>query len=144
MSGVVVVASRGTWMVGHELFVKNGFERVDQAPPHYELLVNRFNDSSLLPKFTGGWEKRLSKYSRGLTIIRSDQCPCIAKCAREISETAISLGLEVNTVELTNYREAQNTPSPYGVFNIVYNGKLIADHPISNKRFNNILIEILH
>jgi len=42
-------------------------------------------------------------------------------------------------VELKNSKQAQSAPSPFGIFNIVLNGKLVADHPISNTRFVNIM-----
>ena len=35
MQGVAVVTRRGTWMAGNDLFLKNGFEVVDKAPPDF-------------------------------------------------------------------------------------------------------------
>jgi GNAT superfamily N-acetyltransferase len=140
MHGVAVVTSKGTWMAGKELFLKNGFELVDQAPTDFELLVKKFKKNASLPKFKGDWEKRLNQYSSGLTIIRSDQCPYIAKSVREIRETAQKeYGIKPNIIELNNCTEAQNAPTAYGIFSLIYNGKLLVDHPISNKRFTNIM-----
>lgn len=140
MHGVAVVTRKGTWMVGKELFLKNGFEVVEQAPPDFELLAKKIAKNAPLPKFKGNWEKRLSKYSKGLTIIRSDQCPYIAKSVKEISETAqMKYGIKAKMIELKNCKDAQNAPSAFAIFGIVYNGKLLADHPISNKRFLNIM-----
>lgn len=48
-------------------------------------------------------------------------------------------GLELKILEINNYKDAQMAPSIYGVFNLVYNGKLIAEHYISEKRYRNIL-----
>ena len=39
-------------------------------------------------KKRGDWKERLSQYGKGLTIIRSDQCPYLEKWVKEISETA--------------------------------------------------------
>jgi len=138
--GVAVVTREGTWMAGKELFVKNGFEVVDKAPPDFELLVKKFNKNSPTPKFKGDWEKRLSRYSKGLTIFISDQCPYLAKSVKEINETSEKIyGIKPNIIELKNCQEAQNSPSAFGTFCIIYNEKVIADHPISNKRFMNIM-----
>ena len=41
MAGVAVVASRGTWMVGPEVFLRRGFACVDTAPPSFELLAKK-------------------------------------------------------------------------------------------------------
>lgn len=140
MHGVAVVTRKGTWMAGKELFLKNGFEVVDTAPPDFELLVKKFKKSAPLPKFKGDWDKRLRKYDKGLTIIRSDQCPYAVKAVREISETAHkTYGITPRVVELRSSREAQNAPSPFGVFSLILDGKLVADHPISNTRFVNIM-----
>ena len=143
MAGVAVVTSGGTWMAGSEVFAKNGFECADTAPPSFELMVKKLRRAPS-PKFKGGWEKRLRAYGSGLVIIRSDQCPCIARCTTGILETCGELGLPARIVELTDYRQAQNAPSAYGIFNIVYNGKVIADHPIGKRRFGTIMEKMPH
>ena len=141
MAGVAVVTSGGTWMAGSAIFEKNGFESVDTAPPSFELMVKKLKKAPS-PKFKGGWEKRLRIYGSGLVIIRSDQCPMIANCTTGIVEACGELGVPAKIVELKNYRQAQNAPSAYGIFNIVYNGKVIADHPIGKRRFCNIMNKI--
>jgi len=139
MNGVAVVTRKGTWMAGKELFLRNGFEVVDTALPDFELLARRFMDAPL-PKFKGDWERRLSQYSSGLTIIQSDQCPYVAKAVKEIPETAEKeYRLKPRIIELRNCKEAQNAPSAFAIFTIIYNGRLVADHPISNTRFMNIM-----
>jgi N-acetylglutamate synthase-like GNAT family acetyltransferase len=144
MHGVAVVTRKGTWMASKDLFVKLGFEVVDTSPPDFELLVKKFKKGAPSPRFKTDWENKLRKYNKGLTIICSNQCPYVAKSTREISETARNkYGTKPQVVELKNSREAQNVPWPFGVFGIIYNGKLVADHPISNTRFMNIMKEEL-
>jgi len=144
MHGVAVVTRKGPFMASEELFVKNGFEVVDTAPPDFELLVKRFNKNAPAPKFKGDWEKKLSKYNKGLTIIRADQCPYTVKNVREISETAEkTYSVKPNIVSLKNCQEAQNSPCAFGTFCIVYDGKVVACHPISKTRFANIMNGIL-
>ena len=144
MNGVAVIARKGTWMAGKELYIKNGFEVVDTAPPDFELLVNRFNKKAPLPKFTGDWDKREKKYSKGLTLITSDQCPYTTKAINEISETAKSeYGFTPKIVELKSAKEAQQSPCAFGCFCILFDGKVVADHPISNTRFKNIMNKLV-
>ena len=144
MHGVAVLTRKGAFMAGKELFGKKGFEVVDTAPPDFELLVKKFHKNAPTPKFKGDWEKRLSQYGQGLTIIRADQCPYSVKNVKEISETAKKqYGLKPSIIDLKNCQEAQNSPCPFGIFCIVYNGKVIAPHPISNTRFINIINKIL-
>lgn len=140
MHGVAVVTRKGTWMAGNELFLKSGFEVVDMAPPDFELLVKKFKKSAPSPRFESDWDKRLRKYDKGLTIIRSDQCPYTAKAVREICETAErTYGMRPRVIELKSSKEAQRAPSPFGVFSLILDGRLLADHPISNTRFVNIM-----
>jgi len=37
--GVAVITRKGSFMAVKELFIKNGFEAIDTAPPDFELLV---------------------------------------------------------------------------------------------------------
>jgi hypothetical protein len=48
-------------------------------------------------------------------------------------------GLDFKVTVLNSAREAQDAPSYYGVFNLIWNGRLLADHYVSKGRFKNIL-----
>jgi len=144
MKGVAVLARDRPWLAKKQLFLKCGFETVDRVPPDYDLLVKKFLRSSPDPRFKRGWEKKLKEYAKGLTIIRSDQCPHIAKFAGEIAEMAEeTYDLKPRIVELKTYRDAQNAPTPYAVFAVIFEGKLLADYQISRSRFRNIMEKIL-
>jgi GNAT superfamily N-acetyltransferase len=142
MNGVAVVTSSGTWMAGSELFLKHGVEAVDSAPPSYALMVKAFKKAPP-PRFKGGFKKIPPKYRSGLVIIRSDQCPCIANFTRDILAASESYGIHARVEELKTCKQAQNVPSAYGIFNLLYNGEVIANHPISAKRFTNIMKKLL-
>jgi GNAT superfamily N-acetyltransferase len=130
MNGVAVVTRKGTWMAGKELFLKMGFEVVDMAPPDFELLAKK-TGNAVPPRFTTDWEEKLKKYGEGLTIIGSDQCPYVT--------TVEKYGIKPEVIELKSSKEAQEIPWPFTSFGIVYKGKLVADHPISARRFMNIM-----
>jgi len=134
--GVAVVTSEGPFMAGKDLFLKNEFKSIASTKPSFELMVKILKEGPL-PKFND-WEKQLSKYE-GLNIIYSNQCPWVARSIKELNETTKKKGLELKVTELKNAEQAQNAPSLYAVFNLVYNGKLLIDHYISNTRFLNII-----
>jgi len=136
MHGVAVVTRKGPFMVGKDIFLKKGFVQVDEAKPDFELLVLKFNKNAADPKFKG---MSTEKYSRGLTVIRSAQCPYSIKNVNAILDTAKKLKINSNLVELENAKDAQQTPCAFGSFCIVYNGEVISHHPISNTRFENIM-----
>jgi N-acetylglutamate synthase-like GNAT family acetyltransferase len=140
MKGVVVVTRKGTWMAGKELFVKNNFKQADSYPPDFELMVMKFDEQASSPCFRIFPEEKMKKYNHGLWIFTSDQCPITEKAVREITETAKEVHkIKTNVVELKTYKDAQDCPSAFGTFCMIYNGEVIADHPVSNTRFKNII-----
>ena len=134
--GVAVVTSEGPFMAGRALFLKNAFESVAKAKPSFELMIKTLKKGPL-PEFED-WEKQLSKYE-GLNIIYANQCPWVARSIKDLGEIAKKKGLKLKVFELKNAKQAQSTPSIYATFNLVYNGKLLVDHYISNTRFLNIM-----
>jgi len=140
MSGAAAMTREGPWLADRRLFLANGFEPVDTAPPDYQLLVRKFDRASVNPAFKKGWEEKIGRYDQGLTIIRSSQCPHIAKFAADIAETAKEeYHITPRVIDLKSWSDAQNAPTPYAIFSVIYNGRLLADHQISRTRFRNIM-----
>jgi ribosomal protein S18 acetylase RimI-like enzyme len=127
MSGVAMVTSERIWLIGKKLLLKHGFESVDEAPP-FNLMVKKFNDVPS-PTFTGNWEQKASHYREGLTVIRSDQCPYIPDATTAVLDFAKERGITSRVIELKSCQDVRDlAPSPYGVFSIVHNGRLLAYH----------------
>ncbi len=142
MNGVAIVTRKGTWMASNTLFLKNGFEIIDSAKSDFQLLCKSFKNSDKKPSFSASLTSD-TEYNQGLVIISSDQCPYTTKAINEISETAIKeYKIKPNIIELKNYKDAQNSPCAFGTFCILYNGKIVAENPISNTRFKNIMNKI--
>lgn len=140
--GVAVVTSDGPWMAHKGVYVKDGFKQVDEAKPYYQLLVKQTGKGSL-PAFPKNWNQRLKRF-QGLQLIYTNQCPFIGKAVNELPPVAEKHGIGLELVELKTAAEARKRmPSPYGMMNLVYNGQLLADHPISATRFKNILQKTL-
>ncbi len=140
MHGVAVLARKKPWLASSELFVKCGFEVVATAPPDYELLVLKFRKDAPNPKLVPVSVRRQASYGPGLTIIHADQCPHAVKFAREIGEVAErEFQLKPKHALLKSCRDARNAPTPYAVFSVILDGKVISDHQISKTRFRNIM-----
>ena len=139
--GVAVVTSSDSFMAGSGLFIKAGFVSVESSPP-YELLVKKFKKAAPDPRFIVERERVLKRYKKGLTILAADQCPMVPKCVKDIAEASGALGLKTKVVRVRSAKESRELPTPYGVFSIVYDGKLIAERPISGRRFTNIMWDL--
>lgn len=127
MAGVAMLTSDRVWLADSRLLLQNGFTIVEQQPP-FSLLVKKFKKAPD-PALYSDWPQRSSRYKKGLTVFRSDQCPYIEDAAGTVREAAEEKSIPYREVVLNSARQVQEqAPSPYGVFSIVYNGKLLSYH----------------
>lgn len=136
MKGVAVVTRNGSFMAGKDIFLKKGFVVADKAKPDFELLVLKFDQNSVSPEFK---DNSPGIYKKGLTIIRSPQCPYSVKNVDAMIETAKGMNIKVSIIDLKDSDSAQSSPCAFGTFCIIYEGEIISHHPISNTRFENIM-----
>ncbi len=140
MSGIAVMTRQGPWMAGGALFKENGFEIVEVAPPDYQLWVRKLKPRATNPSFKKEFASKAARMKNQLTIVRSAQCPYIAKFTAQIVETAEQeYGIRPHVIDLASYEQAQDAPTPYAVFSIISKGRVLADHQISRTRFRNIM-----
>jgi len=138
--GVVMVASDGNWLAKKNIFVKNGFEAIEKAPPSFDLLVYRFDDDAPAPTFPTDWEARQAAFGDGMTIIRAPQCPYVENAVAGIQEIAQEEGIPVNVVKMHSAAEVQATsPSPYGIFGVVLDGKLFSYHYLTRRDWDKLM-----
>lgn len=134
-SGVAALVSDGPWMAGKTVFLKNGFQLLDEVD-RFALVAHRVGEGSD-PRFRDlGFD---GKGFEGLHVVYSAQCPMLPKSVNDLSEMAAEHGLELKVTVLKSAEEAQAAPSYYGVFNLLWNGRLLSDHYVSKGRFRNIL-----
>ena len=144
MLGVAVVTRKGAFMASSEIFLKKGFNIVDNVEPDFNLLAFKFDAKSKDPSFRTDILDKLDEYKNGLTIIRSVQCPYTEKNVNAILDSAKNkFNLKTNLIDLKDSKSAQETPCAFGTFCMIYNGEIISHHPISNKRFENIMTKKL-
>jgi len=133
MNGVAVVASSGSFMADKDIFEQNDFEIIEESKPYY-LLVNQFKKDKL-PHFND-WKKQLENFN-GLHIVYADQCSWVSRFMDDMKKRLKEL--DVTITKLKTATDAQRAPSVYATFNLIYNGKLLSDHYISERRFENII-----
>lgn len=129
--GVAVVTNQDTsWTPSKEIFLKNGFSLVQEAPYGFELLVHKLVDAPS-PFFPDDWDRRLNR-THELTIYRTNQCPFVEIATENVREGAAKLGLQVNIVNMNSREELMAlSPTPYGIFGVTYKGSLVAFHRIT-------------
>ena len=81
------------------------------------------------PSFAGGWEAKARALGKGLTVVRSDQCPYIVDATNAAVAAAAKAGIASRVIELESRDDLiRLSPSPYGVFGLVLDGKLSSYH----------------
>ena len=135
LNGIGVVTSDGPWMTDKRIFVENDFKEIE-TKARFNLLIKEIK-KGLKPSFIN-WEENKSR-AKGYKMLYANQCPMFAKCVNDLTETAKEQNASLKISEIKKSGDAKNSPSGYGVMNIMKDGKVIADHYISSKRFENIL-----
>ena len=142
MAGLCAMSSRGAWMADRRIYEKNGFSEVE-SHDRFVLVMKKWSDHAPDPKLRD-WESNLDIYE-GWHLLYSDQCPWHDKAVKVLQKTAQEFNIELNVHKLTKPVEAQYSPSGFGVFSLVRDGRLLEDHYISETRFRNILkVELLN
>ncbi len=141
--GVVMVSSSGNWLANEKVFLKNGFEVVGEAPPSFKLLLKKIADGPL-PAFPQDWGERAARFGKGMTVVYADQCPYIPDAVNQAREVFEARGIPTEAIKLENSAEVRDkSPSPYGIFGIVYNGELFTYHYIGKRELRILDEEIL-
>jgi len=134
--GVCTMTSKGAWMANESVFSKNGYSPVDTLD-RFELVVKKWNDSAPDPKLID-WKKQQAQY-QGWHLLYAHQCPWHEKSIHALYDTARAHGIDLQVTELTSSAEVKQGPSGFGTFSLICDGRLIEDHYLSKKRFENIL-----
>ena len=122
-------------MAGKEVFLKSGFKQIAEVD-RFQLVIYRLREGHE-PRFRD-ISGNMAKF-RGLQVVYSAQCPMLPKSVNDLSDIAAEQGLKLKVTVLSDAREAQNAPSYYGVFSLLWNGRLLSDHYVSKGRFKNLL-----
>lgn len=135
LAGVCTITSNGAWMAGKEIFIKNGFSEAD-SKSRFELLVKE-NEPHDLPKFSD-WEKYRNEL-KGWNLFYTDQCPWLIKSVEDLKSESALQGVDLQISKIDSAFDAQHSPTGYGTFSLIRDGRELADHYISRTRFKNIL-----
>ena len=129
--GVIVVTNPDTsWAPSKEIFIKNNFIEIDKAPYGFELLINKFGDSPN-PYFPDNWDDRLKLFN-DLTVIRTQQCPFVDIATDNVINGARNLGISTKIINIESREELLRiSPTPYGIYGVIFNNKLISFHRLT-------------
>jgi len=80
-----------------------------------------------------------------LTILQMPQCPYVEVAADNVSQAAAKLGIQSNTIVLKDRNELLKlAPTPYGIYGVIYKGRLISYHRLTIHTATKRLKELMH
>lgn len=128
MQGVAVVSACGkTGFVDTNFFVHHGFHVVESTPSGIDLAVLKFNPANADPHFVNDLKKKAKSLGDGLTVVSSPQCPYTYEGAQQIVSLAHAEKIPVLSLRVNSLAQMRQTsPSPYGSFDVVYNGEVVS------------------
>lgn len=130
-AGVIVITNPDTsWTPSKDIFIKNKFKEIARAPYGFELLVYKLGEASD-PYFPNDWEERLHIFN-DLTILRTPQCPFVDVATDNVMSAANKVGIKATIIDIQDREELLRiSPTPYGIYGVVYKEKLISYHRLT-------------
>lgn len=144
MNGVVAMtAEKGGWLPNMKIFVKNGFEKVDELDPYYGLYAKTFSVNAPKPQFYPLSKNKLKEYGEDLTLLYTRQCPYLPILVNDLEELTSEKSINFQAILLEDAKEAQrNGIHPYGTFCIICNGEVLPYKPGIKKEIINLFNKI--
>lgn len=134
-AGVATVTAENGFATSRKFYEHHDFEEGATLDPRVSLMVKRFGSKGrgrakkhALPEFSSGALRGPAHYRKGLTIVRTDQCPYIDDATALIESQAKKRKIDpIKIVELKSADAVRRrSPSPYGVFSVVLDGTLVS------------------
>ncbi|MFP3723296.1 GNAT family N-acetyltransferase [Niallia circulans] len=133
LDGIAIVTSKKSWLPDKTIFEKKGFNQVDKRGD-FELMAYAFQNDRK-PSFID-WPQLANEYDNGITVFKSNQCPFTQDAVDNLQAAADEHGLNVTVLEMNDNEMVQHqSPTPFGVFTVIYNGEIITYHPETKNKF---------
>lgn len=145
MHGVAAVtANDNVGFVDTSFFLHNGFHVV-QSVQGMDLVVRKFDLAAADPHFANDRRKKSKALGHDLTVVSSPQCPYTYEGAQQIVELAHQNKVPARSLRVNTLAQLRHTsPSPYGSFDVVYDGKVISHlfHCMTAQRLSKLVDEV--
>lgn len=121
-NGLVVVTSAKPFLTDKKFFLHHGFQIIDKAPPHFELLVKKFGNAPD-PVFSAFAKNPFSSFEDGIHIVYTAQCPFTEYYIRLLREVSEREQIPFIADKFDKPMQCQEATSAYGTFNLYYKGE---------------------
>lgn len=119
---------------------KNGYKLIDTSDDgKIELLLKEFETATTMPSFSKS-AKKCSNDKRGeLIIYSSPLCPFVPSFAEQMNGIAVQEGFKSKVIHIDTLEKAKKLPSPFYIFSVFYDGKLVSNEPMPEAKWRKVL-----
>jgi ribosomal protein S18 acetylase RimI-like enzyme len=141
-NGIAVITASKVmpFLTDKRFFLRHDFQVCDTAPPYFELLVRK-NRKAPSPTFAKSAKRGSYGQKTGLTFVYSHMCPFTPFWVDEMQAVAKRLKIPSRTVRIETKKQAQNSPSPFTIFSVFYDGEFLTHKIMSQNQFARLLAE---
>jgi GNAT superfamily N-acetyltransferase len=136
----VVGAKKTPFLSDGAFLLARGYEVVDEAlGGAVRLVAKRLGGRVEFPRFTDAARACSIPRSKGVRIWASPACPFAPSFAREMGETAESMGFSCKVEIIGSLESAKAVPSPFPILSAFLDGKLVASEPMPAEKWKKVL-----
>lgn len=135
-AGVVVITGgkKRPFMSDSKFFKLQGFEKVDEAVPYFELWCKKNDPDAPIPKFLDSSKQAISENKNGIVVYYSNTCPFNEYYVNTVlKDFAKMKNIPLEIVEITSQEIGRNMPVPWIIHSLFYNGEFLIHELKSEK-----------
>lgn len=140
-NGIVVVCGdkKRPFLADKKFFNHMGFEKMDTAPPFFELWGKKLQKTAPDAAFSSSAKRAETKNNGGLTVFYSSRCPYTDYYVnQELVDIANSYNLPVDINYIGSKDQSNQLPVPFSIFSLFYKGRFITHELLTKKRFDKL------
>jgi len=138
-NGMIVVTGgkKRPFMSDTKFFKYFGFEKLDSAPPYFELWCKKLKPDAPDPKFRETAKSGECPNKEGLTVYYSNACPYTDYYMEvEYKRLAKEKALPLKLIKIETKEQAQQLPAPFFIHSIFYEGKFLTQEILGPKKWD--------
>ncbi|MCF8373987.1 MAG: YoaP domain-containing protein [Bacteroidales bacterium] len=135
-AGIIVVTGgkKRPFMSDSRFLKHQGFIKVDEAAPYFELWCKKNYPGALDPKFLDSAKQARCENKNGIVVYYSNTCPFNEYYVNTVlKDFAKMKNIPLDIIEITSQQTGRNMPVPWIIHSLFYNGEYLTHELKSEK-----------
>ncbi|MDR2956513.1 MAG: GNAT family N-acetyltransferase [Prevotella sp.] len=139
--GVTIIAGKKKkpFLSDKAFMVKQGYEVCDSCPPYFELLIKRFDNKAISPRFKDCAKQGMGESIKGIDIFYTAQCPYSIPYAKLLTPVILSSDYSVHLHQITTKEMAQEHLAPITSYCVFVDGVYYTNEIFTLKKLERLI-----